>query len=71
MTSIEIPRLTVGARFRIVGIWASGLLGCAFAGAGLGALIFRGSHSDDGYFGGVIAGFALFTCARLWARERL
>jgi len=73
MNSDDRPGLGIGARFRIAGIWASGLLGCGLAGAGVGAVAshLSGSYSTDGgSIGGFFAGLALFTCTRLWARER-
>ena len=67
------PRQSVfGAGARILGIWVSGLIGFAIAGAGLGDLIdhLNGPYSSGAGAGGILAGVALFTCARLWARER-
>jgi hypothetical protein len=57
---------------RTFGIWASGLVGFAVTGSGLGGIIdhLSGSYSSDGSGGGFLAGLALFTCARLWAGER-
>ena len=67
------PRQSVfGAGARILGIWIFGLIGAGSLFAILGRALDRagGSYSDDGSVGGLFAGVALFTCARLWARER-
>ena len=61
-----------GAGARVLGIWIFSLIGSGSVFATLGRAMdpASGSYSDDGSFGGLIAGLVLFTCARLWARER-
>jgi hypothetical protein len=71
-SAAPLEELSFGAQIRILGIWFSGLIGSAILFAILGRAVYRldGSYGDDGGFLGMLAGLALFTCARPWARER-
>jgi hypothetical protein len=51
-------------------LWSAGLIAGMIIGGLIGNTYLQAGFRGDGGFFGVIAGAAVFICARLWATER-